>query len=76
MTQSHLLNCHHEPFGDAFYFGPEKMSRALLHWPAEKIEKAGKAHFTYDFVIRSIQEPREVNCQPVVPSSNCLPRVE
>jgi len=26
MTRPDILNCIHEPFGDAFYFGPERLS--------------------------------------------------
>lgn len=26
MTRPDALNCVHEPFGDAFYYGPERMS--------------------------------------------------
>ena len=57
MTRSDILKCHHEPFGDAFYFGPERISPAWLRWPADKIEKTGKAHFTYDYVLKSLRVP-------------------
>jgi hypothetical protein len=26
MTRKETLNCLHEPFGDAFYYGPERLS--------------------------------------------------
>ena len=26
MTRTDILTCVHEPFGDAFYFGPERLS--------------------------------------------------
>ena len=35
MTRNDILQCVHEPFGDAFYFGPERLS--------ERYEKDVKA---------------------------------
>ena len=75
MSRSDLLDCHHEPFGDAFYFGPEKISPAWLRWPADKIEKTGRAHCTYDFVLNSLQEASEVCIEPANPYSSGLQKV-
>lgn len=71
MTRSDLLDCHHEPFGDAFYFGPEKISPAWTRWPADKIEKTGKAHYTYDLVLSSLQEAAKVRIEPANSLSTC-----
>lgn len=60
MTRRDLLTCFHEPFGDSFYFGPERISPAWLRWPADKIAKTGRAHYTYDFVLQSIQDAMKV----------------
>lgn len=68
MTQRDLLTCFHEPFGDAFYFGPEKISQAWRRWPADKIEKSGRAHYTYDFVLGMIQDAIEVKMLPLLRS--------
>ena len=54
MTRQGLITCPIEPFGDAFYYGPEKISPAWLCWPADKIEKTGGAHYTYDYVLKRI----------------------
>ena len=64
MTRRDLLTCFHEPFGDAFYFGPEKISQAWRRWPADKIEKSGRAHYTYDFVLGMVQDAVEVKRLP------------
>ena len=60
MTRRDLITCLHEPFGDAFYFGPEKISPAWLRWPADKIQKTGKAHYTYDYVLQIILDAIKV----------------
>ena len=31
MTQRDALNCVHEPFGDAFYFGPERLGERYMN---------------------------------------------
>lgn len=54
MTRRDILTFFHEPFGDAFYYGPEKVSLAHLRWPAGKLEKSGRTHSTYDLVLQSI----------------------
>ncbi|KAL8728555.1 MAG: hypothetical protein Q9166_005288 [cf. Caloplaca sp. 2 TL-2023] len=54
MTRRDILSFFHEPFGDAFYYGPEKISPAHLRWPEDKIEKSGRGHYTYDYVLQSI----------------------
>lgn len=60
MSRRDLITCLHEPFGDAFYYGPEKISRAWLRWQADKIEKTGRAHYTYDYVLQTILDTMKV----------------
>ncbi|KAI4220818.1 MAG: hypothetical protein L6R36_007348 [Xanthoria steineri] len=59
MTRRDILTFFHEPFGDAFYFGPEKISPAYRRWPTDKIERSGRGHYTYDWVLRSILDADE-----------------
>ena len=68
MTRRDIITCFHEPFGDAFYFGPEKISRAWLRWPTEKIEKSGKSHYSYDYVLSDILDATNV-CWPSIPTA-------
>ncbi|KAL8638053.1 MAG: hypothetical protein Q9228_004754 [Teloschistes exilis] len=56
MTRRDILEVFHEPFGDAFYFGPEGSAPARLQWPAGKIEQSGQTHCTYDHVLQRILE--------------------
>ncbi|KAL8687617.1 MAG: hypothetical protein Q9218_006263 [Villophora microphyllina] len=60
MTRRDILEVFHEPFGDAFYFGPEKISPAHLRWPAGKIEKSGRIHYTYDHVLQGVLHAMKV----------------
>jgi hypothetical protein len=60
MTRRNLVTCFHEPFGDAFYFGPERISPAWLRWPADQIDKTGRAHYTYDYVLQTILDAIKV----------------
>ncbi|KAL8670466.1 MAG: hypothetical protein Q9168_005006 [Polycauliona sp. 1 TL-2023] len=54
MSRRDILSFFHEPFGDAFHYGPEKLSSAHLHWPADKIERSGRGYYTYDYVLQGI----------------------
>lgn len=60
MTRRDILEVFHEPFADAFYFGPEGSAPARLQWPAGKIEQSGQMHCTYDHVLQSILEATKV----------------
>lgn len=67
MTRRDILHCVHEPFGDAFYFGPERLGERY-----EKDEKArqnsGFANTTYKDVMDSLLNPAEskVSSSPAV----------
>lgn len=53
MTRPDALSCVHEPFGDAFYYGPERMSTRYNHDEAAR-EKSGYAEVRYDDVMGRI----------------------
>lgn len=53
MTRSDALTCVHEPFGDAFYYGPERMSTRYEKDQAAR-EKSGYAQVTYGNVMDRI----------------------
>lgn len=64
MTQHDTLNCIHEPFGDAFYYGPERLSERYEHDEKERIE-SGFSESTYKTVLDRIErEASEVRCYP------------
>ena len=72
MTRRNLLTCFHEPFGDAFYYGPERISPAWMRWEADKIEKTGRAHYTYDFVLQSVLDAIKVGRVEIAILGRCL----
>lgn len=54
MTRPDILTCIHEPFGDAFYFGPERLSpRYENNEPAR--EQSGFADSTYKTIFERIE---------------------
>lgn len=55
MTRRDTLECIHEPFGDAFYFGPEFMSRRFDDNP-EARETFGPTDKTYLDIVDHIVE--------------------
>lgn len=55
MTRQHDLTCVHEPFGDAFYFGPERMS--LRYEQDEKARlNSGFADSTYKSIFERLEK--------------------
>ena len=65
MTQTTQLKCIHEPFGDAFYFGPERLSERYEN-DEEARRKSGFADVTFGGVVRGISEAqREVGSKVV-----------
>jgi hypothetical protein len=60
MTRRDILTCVHEPFGDAFYFGPERLS--TRYESDEKArEESGFANSTFKTILDRIeQEGKEV----------------
>lgn len=60
MTRKDTLTCVHEPFGDAFYFGPERLSDRYEHDVAER-EASGFANSTFKTIFERIErESQEV----------------
>jgi hypothetical protein len=72
MTRRDILNCIHEPFGDAFYFGPERMSSRYEN--DEKVrEDSGFANSTFKTIFESIEREGE-KVRFSIQSSLSLPR--
>jgi hypothetical protein len=66
MTQRENLSCVHEPFGDAFYYGPERLSERYENDP-EGREQSGFANTTYADVLRAIDESSEEVSLTILP---------
>ena len=60
MTCHETITCIHEPFGDSFYYGPERISPTYMHNEAA-IKKSGFETSTYDVVLRNIFDYVEVS---------------
>jgi len=54
MTRRDILECAHEPFGDAFYYGPERLSERYEN-DEEARRKSGFANSTYKTVIDRLE---------------------
>lgn len=55
MTRRDILTCVHEPFGEAFYYGPERLSPRFADDP-EAREKSGCADETYKDVVDRLRD--------------------
>jgi hypothetical protein len=55
MTRRDTLNCVHEPFGDAFYFGPERLSPRFED-DVEAREKSGLSNATFQTIFDNIEK--------------------
>ena len=63
MTRHKTLQCVHEPFGDAFYFGPERLAERYED-DAKGREESGYADSTYRTIFdRIVKENSEVSFQ-------------
>lgn len=68
MTRRETLTCIHEPFGDAFYFGPERLSERYEEDKKAR-EESGFAQSTYKTIFERIEnEATEVRSCPSYPS--------
>ena len=66
MTRRDILKCVHEPFGDAFYFGPERLSERYESSEEDRIE-SGFSNTTYKTVLDKIErEAAEVGFFPPI----------
>lgn len=54
MTRRDILECAHEPFGDAFYFGPERLSSRYEDDEAARVS-SGFSDVTYKDVLDSLK---------------------
>lgn len=65
MTRRDVLKCIHEPFGDAFYFGPERLSSRYEANETKRIE-SGFSHSTYQSVLERLdKDADEVRLNPL-----------
>lgn len=60
MTRRDILECAHEPFGDAFYFGPERLSSRYDDDEAARVS-SGFSDVTYKDVLDGLK-----SCVPEV----------
>jgi hypothetical protein len=66
MTRNETLCCVHEPFGDAFYYGPERLSSRFEEDEAARV-KSGFNNSTYQTVFDNIDNLRsEVRLLPPI----------
>lgn len=64
MTRRDALTCVHEPFGDAFYFGPERLSERYEKNEKERV-KSGFSDSTYRMILdRMEKDSAEVRPSP------------
>lgn len=55
MTQRDILKCVHEPFGDAFYFGPERLSERYENDEVARL-RSGFSNTTYKDVMDELEK--------------------
>ena len=66
MTRNETLNCVHEPFGDAFYYGPERLSSRFEDDEESRI-KTGFSNSTFQKIFDHIDnQGSEVRLLPPV----------
>lgn len=61
MTRKDSLQCIHEPFGDAFYFGPERLSSRYEHDEKARLA-SGFSTSTYKTVFDRIESEAAKVC--------------
>ena len=65
MTRHNTLTCIHEPFGDAFYFGPERLGNRY-EGDEKARQESGFAESTYQTILDRIdRESEEVRYFPI-----------
>ena len=73
MTRRDILTCVHEPFGDAFYFGPERLSQRYED-DEEAREQTGFAQSTFMTIFERIErEGKEVRPTYLLPAGFAIP---
>jgi len=63
MTRRDALSCVHEPFGDAFYFGPERLGERYDGDETARM-KSGCAKSTYKMIVDQLERENEVRLLP------------
>jgi len=64
MTQRDTMTCAHEPFGDAWYFGPEKLGERYQN-DENRGRKTGFRDVTYRAVLDGFEkDTAQVRCTP------------
>lgn len=58
MTRRNRLTCVHEPFGDAFYFGPERLGSRYEEDEKSRIE-SGFSDSTYKSIFDDIMKQND-----------------
>ena len=67
MTRQDSLKCVHEPFGDAYYFGPERLAERYENDETSRMQ-SGFQNTTYNDVTENINEQNtEVGLLPSMP---------
>lgn len=60
MTRRNSIQCIHEPFGDAFYYGPERLSERFADDEQARLD-SGFSQSTFNTVLERIKrESQEV----------------
>lgn len=68
MTRRDTLQCVHEPFGDAYYYGPERLAARYDQDEKTRIE-SGFSESTYKTIMDRInRENTEVRLRPCFPA--------
>lgn len=63
MTRRDALQCVHEPFGDAFYFGPERLGERYMNDAAAR-EATGSSEKSYEDIFAHIMEEGKKEVRP------------
>lgn len=67
MTRRDTLTCVHEPFGDAYYFGTERLGERYENNEKERIE-SGFSNSTYKTILDRI-EKENAQVRPIPPNA-------
>lgn len=64
MTRRDILQTAHEPFGDAFYYGPERLSERFADDEEARV-KSGFSKSTYETIMDRLEnDSKEVRSSP------------
>jgi hypothetical protein len=65
MTRRDALTCVHEPFGDAFYFGTERLSERP-EYDEKARQESGFANSSYKTIFARLEKESEQVCIPIL----------